>query len=334
MLIKQKANNEYLKLGIALIGIAILLFFALVSVDFPAGNIAGGLGKFFSLILFIFGLAKMQTYHEYKQEKEITFDIKNKKAFCNDTEYLLANAYMSIDFKQSDDFYQVTLWHETKTKTVAIFEDVVLDSGEMQNFLELIKPYRKTEICLLENQAIKSEENTKVVDETVNEQCEKVKEIQKVQRNRLIGLFDKGLIVENREILYNEIVSFSATITKKYEKRYLDVNIVLKNGAEIKVRLKDENEQAKALYAHLFFTLEGKISQEDYICERYNFWVAFVILTLLAVGFSGELGWIAIIVAFYISVSYFGTLIEFFYKKSLCKKVQEIIRTRGDYDKV
>jgi len=329
MQIKQKEKDENLQMGIASIVIAFLLFSALVSVDFPAGNLAGGFGKLFSLFLFIVGLVKIQKYHEYKQEKEILFDIKAKKAFCDDEGYALIEAYLTIDFKQDGDFYRVTLWHETDKKTLQIFEDVVFDSLEMQTFLELIKPYRKTEICLLEN-----EELTKEINKSTDEQCNEVNEYQKVQMSELIGLFKRGLIVQNREIFYNEIASFSTEITKIYEKRYLDIKIVLNNKSEITLRVNKENEQAKALYANLFFRVQGKISEKDYICPKYNFWSAFVILFLIAVGFSGEFGWIVIIMTVFIALFYFASLIDFFYHKEICNKVHKIIQKRAVYDRM
>jgi len=146
MLIKQKANDVKLQLGIAYIVIAIVLFVALGSLESTAKDIMG-VGRFFSLILFIAGLVNIQKYHQYKQEKELFFDIKDQKIFYKDEEHPL-KGFLSITFKEEDGFYLVSLWDEDRQ----IFEDVVFDKEEMEEFLALIKPYRKTDICLLENE--------------------------------------------------------------------------------------------------------------------------------------------------------------------------------------
>jgi len=46
---------------------------------------------------------------------------------------------------------------------------------------------------------------------------------------------------------------------------------------------------------------------------------------LLIVGFSGELGWITIIIAFFLAVFYFSALVDIFYQKSICKQVHKLI---------
>jgi len=106
---------------------------------------------------------------------------------------------------------------------------------------------------------------------------------------------------------------------------YVDIHIELKSGATIHKRLADEDDQAKALYAKLFFETNGKVSKEDYPCPKYNLWSVVVIVILLVVGFSGELGWIAIIITFFLAVFYLSTLVDIFYEKSICKRVHTLI---------
>jgi len=239
---------------------------------------------------------------------------------------------LSVEFKEEDELYKVSLWLEKDKNTIQIFEDIVFNKDEMHSFLKLIKPYRKTDICLLENKEKLEINEGKTIDNELKK--DKLQENQKLENGDLITLFNKGLMVEKREILYNEIVGFSANIAKVYEKRYVDINILLKNETTIKARLNSYDDQAKALYAKRFFELKGDISKDDYPCYKYNFWVAFVILILLAAGFSGKFGFIAAIAALFLAVIYFASLIDFFYHKTICKKVKEIIEKRSAYDKM
>ena len=331
MKISKKANNKFLQLGFTYIIIAVAMFIALGYLGKSAKELMG-LGRFFALILLIFGLAKIHKFHQFKQEKEETFEIKDKKVIFNNQEYLLENGYLSVEFKEEDEFYKVSLWLEKDKNTIQIFEDIVFNKDEMHSFLKLIKPYRKTDICLLENK-----ENLEINEEkTIDNELKKdeLQENQKLENGDLITLFNKGLMVEKREILYSEIANFLANITVINEKRYVDIDIVLKNKTEIKERLNSYDDQAKALYAKRFFELKGDISKDDYPCYKYNFWVAFVILILIAAGFSGKFGFIAVIAALFLAVIYFASLIDFFYHKDICKKVQKIIEERKAYDKI
>jgi len=327
MKITQKANNEYLQLGVAYILIAVVLFIFLGYMDLSAKEIMG-VGRFFSLILLIFGLVKLYKYHQFKQEKEAFFEIKNGKIIYDDKEYPLLKGYLTVEFKEEDELYKVSLWLEKDKNTIQIFEDIVFNKDEMHSFLKLIKPYRKTDISLLENKI--NEEKT--IDNELKK--DELQENQKLENGNLITLFNKGLMVEKREILYSEIANFLANITVINEKRYVDIDIVLKNKTEIKERLNSYDDQTKVLYAKRFFELKGDISKDDYPCYKYNFWVAFVILILIAAGFSGGVGWIAAIVALFLAVIYFASLIDFFYHKNICKKVQKIIEDRKACDKM
>ncbi len=329
MKITTKANSEYLQLGVAFIVIAIGLFFALGLLDASAKELMG-LGRFFALVLFIFGVAKIHKFHQFKQEKEAAFEIKNKKVIFNNQEYLLENGYLSVEFKEEDELYKVSLWLEKDKKTIQIFEDIVLNKDEMHSFLQLIKPYRKTDICLVENK-----ENAAINKKTiVNDKKDNSSKNQTLEKDELIMLFDKGLIINKREIFYSEIVKFLAEMTEFHGKRYVDIEIILKNKAKIKERLSNQNDHAKALYAKHFFNLQGKISKDDYPCPKLNFWFAFVILLLIGAGFSKKFGFIAVIAAFFLAFFYYLSLIDFFYQKTICKKVQNIIKERSGYDKI
>jgi len=67
------------------------------------------------------------------------------------------------------------------------------------------------------------------------------------------------------------------------------------------------------------------VSIEYYPCPALNLWSTVVIVILLIVGFSGELGWIAIIIAFFLAIFYLSALMDIFYQKSICKQVHKLI---------
>lgn len=327
MLIKPKEDKESKTEGIIYLVLALFLFFGLVLIDSEEIRGISAIGKIIAIILFIVGITKINTYNRTKEEESVNFEIKDSKLFYEDKEYSLNNAYLTIAYEKIDRFYEASLHLEGANNSIQIFEDIILDNEELNEILNLIKPYRKTEIPLIE----KKEEE---MDKTIKEINEDKKNI-KLDRGEHISLFNRGLIIDGQEILYSEIESFISKEEQVRSKFYLDIFITLKNGTVITKRLEYIDEQAKAYYAEIFFNNGGKFEDKKYKCFNNIFWLISFIIAILAIfGFRGDFGFIGVIVVFFIVFLYFMFGVGYFYHYMLCKGINKLIAERVEYDRI
>ena len=225
---KEKVNYLYAGAALVISGIAVLLY--LVETRGASGDFITVFGKLGSLVAIIYGVVYLVRYDRFSQDKDVKFDIEDGNLTFEDKSYPLEESFLTLQFTTTPkkDMYRVTLFLEKEAKAQKIFEHVVFDIDEMAKFLKLIKPYRKTQVCL--------------VSETP----------------RTIQLFKGGFAYEGREILYDEVEKFDAILVNINATIYLDVKIALKNGDTIEKRLTNGMEEyARAKYASLVFKNGG-----------------------------------------------------------------------------
>ena len=231
MLIEAKEKPLYFYGGIAAVVSGVFLLYYLMTYHGAAGDFLTVFGKILSVVLIVFGVVYLVKYDRYKQAVDLLFDIREGKLFLNDMTYALENAYLTVSYTKSDELFRTSLWLEKDGTTVEIFKHAVLNLEEMANFLTLIKPYRKSDLCLSKEEVGK------------------------------IRLFEGGFAFENREIFYNEVEKFDTQWVKMSGQNFLDIHIVLKNSEQIDKRLVDgTQEYAKALYASMLFNRDEPLN--------------------------------------------------------------------------
>lgn len=236
MKITKKEITSLLYRGSVFLFGGLLLLFYLVNFVGVSDDFLPNFGKIASLVFIIVGITDLINYGKYLQDKEVEFIIENNILKYNGQIYPLKEAFLTLQSTQKKDFFRISLWIERKEQLKQIFENVVFDTDEVVEFLKIIKPYRKTNVCLLES-------------------SERVK------------LFENGLIFENREILYDEIEKFETKRIEINSREYLDIVIVLKNGYKIEKRLDGGiKEYAKVIYAGMKFDASGLFFEE---CKSY-----------------------------------------------------------------
>ncbi len=238
---KREAGFFLIGLGIAMGGAAMFLFILnLYGYSKDAFTI---FGKLIAIGIIILGISIIITAIKFNQAEELKFEIKNNKLIFESRVYNLENSFLIVDFEKDKDYdgkYRVTLKLEKKDNLKTIFEKIVLNEDEMKEFLRLIKPYRKSDICLLED-----------------------------KENKIIRYFKGGFVFENRDILYKDIKWFKTEITQINGPRYLDVEIGLKNGDIISKRLNgSKKEYAQVIYTQMIYENGGKKPQV--ICKEYK----------------------------------------------------------------
>ncbi len=310
MTVQQKIQKLDKQIGAIYLLICIGLFIAISSSKEDLAVIF----RLIAFVLFIFGVAKINSANTTKQEENIDIDIKNDTLTCNNKKFDLNNSHITINTQKIDDFYKVSLMIETKKDVKTVFEEVIANKDELKELLELIKPYKKTNIDLLKNKI-----NT-ITKET------KIDKIETKSIPKDIDLFDKGLIVDNQEILYDEIEHFFTDDEKIYSKIYTDIKIELKNGNLIKKRILDENDKAKAYYAQIYFENGKSFPRENYKCIDGRFWIiSFIVAVVLYFGFRGELfGFVGTVVSVFILTFYATYLIGVIHYSGICKRIKKI----------
>jgi len=297
--IAKKDKKSLLYKGIFLLLGGIALLFYLVNFIGVSEDFLPNFGKLASLVMIIFGIANIYNYDRYSQDYEAYFSIKDNVLKFEEKRYDIKGAFLSIRSLKKEDFYRVTLWIEKKEeKATTAFEDVVFNTDEMKQFLEMIKPYRKSQECLLDNE-------------------------------KRVKLFDDGFIFENREILYDEIEKFETKLIKYNESNlYLDINIVLKNGDILDKRLNGGiKEYAKVIYARM------KYEGADFFIKNcpkndmdiYDWGITIVDVTVILMAYFGyELFEFLAIVMFFVTMLYLSARLDFSETAELCKEIQRL----------
>ena len=200
MTIAKKEKKNYLYGGIALVVGGTIMMLYLVETRGPAGDFVTAFGKVSSLIAIIMGIVYLVRYDRFYQEKSVELDIQNDILVFEDESYPLEGCFLTLQMQTTPkkDMYRLTLFLEKKSdKAKRIFENIVFDVKEMAEFLKLIKPYRKTKVCLVSEKPYK------------------------------IQLFQGGFTYEGREILYNEVEQFDTTLVDIGGDAYLDIEILV-----------------------------------------------------------------------------------------------------------
>lgn len=255
MIITKKEKKNYLYGGIVLviIGGGVLLY--LIQTRGSAGDFLTVFGKLASLIGVIIGVVYLVQYNKLYQDKDVKLDIKNDMLTFEGENYSLKDGILSSQFTTTPkkDMYRVTLYLEQENKVKKIFEHIVFDLNEMTEFLKLIKPYRKTQVCLVSTNPYK------------------------------IELFEGGFTYEGREILYDEVEKFDTIFIDASGTTYLDIEIILKNGDKIQTRLINGIEEyARAKYASLLSQSNGK-RVPQITCVNSNFGTVITITDIIII---------------------------------------------------
>ena len=262
MIILKKDKKIYLYIALTTIIGGVVLLFYLIEYRGASGDFLTVIGKLLSIISIISGITYMVKYNKYTQRENVHFHINDNLLVYNDKKYTLDNAYLTISYDTSDKLFCTNLWIEKDNKAIEIFKNVVFNIEEMDKFLYIIKPYRKTNINLIK------------------------KEIGQIQ------LFNGGFTLKKREIFYNEIEKFDTQLIKTDGVDFLDIKIILKNGEKIEKRLVDgKKEYAKAIYANLIFE-HNNSSKFDIGCNKKSIWwiiiLFFNIFTILFIIYNNK----------------------------------------------
>ena len=293
MKIRRKEKKSFLYTGVILLFSGISLLFYLVIFIGVSDDFLPNFGKLSSVIMIIFGIVNLVKYDKYTQAKDVDFTITNNFVNYNGQQYSLKDKFLTIRSAQEKDFYRVSLWIEQGKTAEKIFEHVVFDIEEMALFLKMIKPYRKSDVCPIEN-------------------SEKIK------------LFENGFIFENQEILYDEIESFDAKRIDINGAKYLDIDIKLKNGQRIDTRLAGgTKEYAKALYANMQYVDPNIAIKCNAKYKGLLGWIVVAIDIILVFSFFFDYGdesliyWIIIITTLYLTFNTTDTM-------ELCEEIEKL----------
>ncbi len=298
MTIEKKEKKSYLYTGFIFLFSGILLLFYLVKARGPVGDFITVFSKLFSVIVVIYGIIYLVRYNKFYQENDVKFVIKDNTLFFDDKEYSLKNKYLTLQFNQSPnkELFNVTLNLEEDKKSQTIFKDLVFSLYEMEEFLKLIKPYRKNDTCLLEDDPYK------------------------------IKLFEDGFSFENREILYKEIQSFKTKLIDVSGALYLDIEIALKNNTKIEKRLTNGyTEYARAIYAKKLFEANSKeippiVCPKDGILGTLLAIIAPLTIFLLYIFDDSMLPFAILVFVLVIFYAFFNNISE----KKICKELLKI----------
>ena len=292
---KKPKSTFYIGLSSVIVG-GILLYY-LMTTRGDAGDFITVFGKLFAVGLIINGIYHIIKYDQYSQLEDVAFDIANNKLQFKDKTYPLDGAYLTLRYTRYKNLFRTTLWLEKDDEVVEIFKNVVFDIDEMANLLALIKPYRKSDICLAKAEFGK------------------------------IKLFKDGFTYENREILYDEIEKFDTKLIEINSDYYLDIDIILKNGTHIENRLNGGiPEYAKALYASMQFDL-GQEFEDEIVCPHKS--KAGLYTLIIDLGIVGYILYDHSFVESGIMLILFVTTIyamffDFSYQYKLCQEMQKI----------
>lgn len=298
MKIVKKEKTVYFFLGITFVfgGLALLLYF--IDTRGAAGDFITVFGKLASIVVVIVGIGYFVLYGRFYQNKNVAISIEDGVLRFEDKSYLLDGSFLTLQMKTTPkkDMYQVTLFLEKNNKSQKIFERIVFNLNEMQEFLKLIKPYRKTKVCLVDEKPYK------------------------------IQLFDGGFTYEGREILYDEVQSFDTVFIDTKGIPYLDIEIVLKNGDKIETRLNNGiKEYARAKYASLICQNGGKKFSPIACSKNYLGTIIFG-ADVIAMGLNYLFDWevVRVFGVIMVIVTFFYVLISVPAIDELCEEVRQI----------
>lgn len=264
MKIVKKEKRNYLFSGLMLVVSGALIMIYLIETRGDAGDFSTVFGKLASLVSVIIGIVYLVRYSKFYQERDEEFDIKDNTLYFQDKSYPLQDSFLSLQFRQTPnaDMFRVTLFLQYNQKTQKVFEHIVFDAHEMATFLKLIKPYRKSKTCLVD------------------------------EEHWRIELFQEGFMYEKREIFYDEVEKFDTIFIDTKAAWYMDIDIVLKSGEKIDARLSNGyKEYARAQLAALFVQANGKeIPQIE--CTQRRKWGVFIaiidIVIIALIYISGD----------------------------------------------
>ena len=222
MVIQRKEQPWMLLWGFALFLVG-LITLALLMQQKGHVDILTALGRLMSILMMLAGIGQIVLYAKTNQVEDLTVKIKDDRLFLNQESYNLKGAYLSVELEAKAQRYRVTLRLERKKEVKVLFENVVMDEAELKEFLALIRPYRKSDVCLKD-----------VTGE--------------------FELMQEGFIIDGREILYNEIKSFQAVEVHSNVGDYVELTIHLKNSDIIITSVSgDAKMRAKPLFAAMRF---------------------------------------------------------------------------------
>jgi len=296
MTIMKKEKQIYFYGGMVAIIIGGVLLFYLMTYKGASGDFPTVAEKLLSLFCIISGTTYLIKYNNYIQYQDVSLDIEENDFVYNEKKYSLNEVYLTVSYTKSGGFFRSSLWLEKDDIATEIFKNIVFDIDEMANFLYMIKPYRKSDVCLAK------------------------KDIGK------ITLFYGGFAFQKREILYNEIEKFDITVIKADGRDFLDIKLILKNRDKIEERLIDGiQEYAKAIYAHMLFEHDGFLAF-DLDCPKESIWWIIVLCFNLAVvgviTYNHQFIEIGIAVILLVTTVYISFSSSF--DIALCQEVQKI----------
>lgn len=144
MTISKKSTEKFfyktlLHIGIGIIGF--VLVYNLYSI-----NMISFLVIVFFISLIIKGLFHSLEINYCKQENICTIEIKNNILHFTQKEFFLEDSYLFFRLEACSTNAAVSLHQEKDAKIITIFQKVIFNPLEFQEFLKLIQPYRKFDV--------------------------------------------------------------------------------------------------------------------------------------------------------------------------------------------
>ncbi len=195
--------------------------------------------SFLSLAFFLFIILKggwhVFEFKSCKQEQSHELEIQNN-TICFDRKHIvLDNSYLFFRLEECGKNVVVSLYQEKNAKILTIFSKIIFSPSEFKKFLELIKPYRKFDAFPWK----------------------------KFNTHHTIYVCKKGIIIDGRELFYEEIemIEWETEISYRMNARIESVTVVigLKNNEKIIETFRNAQDKIYAKLLYVSLRLKGRM---------------------------------------------------------------------------
>ena len=227
---KSTENFFYKALLYTIVGI---VGFIIVSILFDINILS-----FFTLVFFSFlilkGLFHALEIKSCKQNKEHELKVKNDTLYFDKKQFLLTESYLFFRLEECGKNAVVSLYQEKDAKVITIFSQIIFTPTEFEEFLQLIKPYRKFDTFPWK----------------------------RYNTHKTLYVCKKGVIINGRELFYGEIetIDWATKVIYNMNARIenVTIDIELKNGEKIIETFRNAKDILYAKLLYISLGLEGK----------------------------------------------------------------------------